>query len=132
MNERGSMLPMLGALIFAGLVVLGLALDVALLGATYRQAAFAADTGAEAGAAVLSVDDAYAGVLALDPVEAERVAVDAAVRARAAAGRTATASADPTQVCITVVDHYEPRLIGSLGIGPATVTATACAEPGRG
>lgn len=132
MNERGSMLPMLGALIFTGLVVLGLALDVALLGATYRRAAFAADTGAEAGAAVLSVDDAYAGILALDPAQAEGVAVEAAVGARAAAGRTVSASADSARVCITVVDRYEPRLIGSLGIGPATVAVTACAEPGRG
>lgn len=132
MNERGSMMPMLAVLIFTGLTVLGLALDVALLGATYRRAAFAADAGAEAGAAILSIDDAYAGTITLDPAAAGGVAVDAAMRARASEGRTATVLADPARVCITVADHYRPRIIGAFGLGPATVSVTACAEPGRG
>jgi hypothetical protein len=131
-DESGSMMPLLALLIFTGLVVLGLALDVALLGATYRRAAFAADAGAEAGAAMLSVDDAYAGIVVLDPAAAEQVAVEAAMAARTAEGRTVTAGAQPDRVCTTVVDHYTPRIIGSLGLGPATVTVTACAEPGRG
>lgn len=131
-NEHGSMMPLLALLIFTGLVVLGLALDVALLGATYRRAAFAADAGAEAGAAMLSMDDAYAGTVVLDRAAAEDVAVNAALGTRAAKGRTATAGAELDRVCITVVDRYAPRIIGSLGLGPATVTVTACAEPGRG
>ena len=49
MNERGSMLPFLGALFFVGFVLLGLALDTALLAATYREAAFAADACASCG-----------------------------------------------------------------------------------
>ena len=61
MNERGSMLPFLGALFFVGFVLLGLALDTALLAATYREAAFAADAGAEAGAAQLESGAAYGG-----------------------------------------------------------------------
>ncbi|MCH8129977.1 MAG: hypothetical protein IIC70_08775 [Acidobacteria bacterium] len=131
MNERGSMLPFMAALIFVGLVVTGLALDVALLAATYREVAFAADVGAEAGAAELAVG-AYSEAPLLDPGRAEATAVRAALAARPRSGRSAVAGADAAGVCLTVTDRYQPRILGGIGVAPTEVTVEACAVPSRG
>jgi flagellar motility protein MotE (MotC chaperone) len=130
-NEQGSMLPFMAALIFIGLVVVGLALDATLLAATYREAAFAADVGAEAGAAQLSTDS-YGEEPLLDPQRAEVAAMSAALSARPRAGRTADASADTAGVCVSVTDHYQPRILAAIGVGPEAITVEACAEPRRG
>jgi hypothetical protein len=126
------MLPYLGALFFVGFVLLGLALDTALLAATYREAAFAADAGAEAGAAQLEAGAAYGGEMALDRATAIVAAEAASLSARSRAGRTANAWADGTEVCVAVVDHYEPRILGAIGIGGQGVTVWACAAPRQG
>ncbi|MCZ6461719.1 MAG: hypothetical protein O6705_05725 [Actinobacteria bacterium] len=131
MSERGSMLPFMAALIFVGLVVTGLALDAALLAATYREVAFAADVGAEAGAAELAVG-AYSETPLLDPGRAEATAVRAALAARPRSGRSAVASADVGGVCLTVIDQYQPRILGAIGVASTEVTVEACAVPGRG
>jgi hypothetical protein len=132
MNERGSMLPYLGALFFIGFVVLGLALDTSLLAATYREAAFAADTGAEAGAAQLEVASAYGGMTRLDPGPAVAAAEAASLAARSRSGRTAAAATDGTTICITVTDRFEPRILGSIGVGTQGITVSACAAPRQG
>jgi hypothetical protein len=126
------MLPYLGALFFIGFLVLGLALDTALLAGTYQEAAFAADVGAEAGAARLDALSAYAGGMQLDRPAALEAAEAASNAARSRAGRTATASTDGTSVCVVVTDHYEPRILGAIGIGTQGITVRACAVPGRG
>ena len=132
MNERGSMLPFLGALFFVGFVLLGLALDTALLAATYREAAFAADAGAEAGAAQLESGAAYGGEVVLDRATAVAAAEAASLSARSRVGRTASAATDGTAVCVVVVDHYEPRILGAIGIAKHGVTVKACAAPRQG
>jgi hypothetical protein len=132
MNERGSMLPYLGALFFVGFVLLGLALDTALLAATYREAAFAADAGAEAGAAQLETGAAYRGEAMLDRALAVTAAEAASLAARSRAGRTANASTDGAEVCVVVVDHYEPRILGAIGVGEQGVMVQACAAPRQG
>jgi len=132
MNERGSMLPYLGALFFVGFVLLALALDTALLAATYREAAFAADAGAEAGAARLEAGAVYGGEMALNRDEAVAAAETASLIARSRVGRTASAKTDGTEVCVVVVDHYKPRILGAIGIGGQGVTVTACAAPRQG
>lgn len=131
-HERGSMLPMLGALIFAGLVVLGLAADVAVYAATYRDAAFAADAGAEAGAAMLAPPAAYEGDLTLEPAVAADVAVAEAEAARPRPGRSATATPEPGRICVTVTQLHQNRFLLALGIGPTTIVVTGCAEPRQG
>jgi multidrug efflux pump subunit AcrA (membrane-fusion protein) len=131
-SERGSMLPYLGALFFVGFVVVGLALDIALLAATYQQAAFAADTGAEAGAARLEAESAYSGAMRLDRSAAIEAAEAAARSARARTERTATASTDGISVCVVVTDHYVPRILGVIGVGAEGVSVRACAAPGKG
>ena len=132
MNERGSMLPYLGALLFVGFVLLGMALDTALLAATYREAAFAADAGAEAGAAQLEAGAVYGGDMVLDRKASIAAAETASLAARSRAGRSARATTDGTDLCVVVVDHYEPRILGAVGIGAHGVTVQACAAPGRG
>jgi len=126
------MLPYLGALIFVGFVVLGLALDITLLAATYREASFAADAGAEAGAARLEASSAYDGVTRLDRRSAIDTARGAAVAARPRENRTATVSVDGVTVCVEVTDPYQPRILGGIGIGAREVTVRACATPGKG
>lgn len=132
MNEHGSMLPYIGALFFVGFLLLGLALDTALLAATYREAAFAADAGAEAGAAQLEAGAAYSGEMLLDPDAAIAAAETASLSARSRVGRTASASTDGVTVCVVVVDRYEPRVLGAIGIGGQGVTVRACATPRQG
>lgn len=126
------MLPFLGALFFVGFVLLGLALDTALLAATYREAAFAADAGAEAGAAQLESGAAYGGEVVLDRATAVAAAEAASLSARSRVGRTASAATDGTAVCVVVVDHYEPRILGAIGIAKHGVTVKACAAPRQG
>lgn len=125
------MIPFMAALVFAALVVVGLALDAALLAATYREAAFAADVGAEAGAAEIA-RDGYGQGLVLDRERAEATAAGAALTARPRPGRSVAAAAGPTRVCVTVTDRYEPRILGAVGIGPEVITIKACAEPRQG
>ncbi len=127
MSERGSMLPFMAALIFVALAVVALASDVIAFAATYREAAFAADAGAEAGAGVIDRVAAYGGELRLDPTAAAVVAREAALGARPRTGRTATVDATPVRVCVTVSEPFAPRF------GPAAmVNVTGCAEPRRG
>lgn len=126
------MLPYLGALFFVGFIVLGLALDTSLLAATYREAAFAADAGAEAGAARLEVASSYRGATNLDRGPAVAAAEAASLAARSRSGRTAAATTDGTTICVSVTDRFEPRILGSVGIGSEGIAVRACATPRQG
>ncbi|HHC08508.1 MAG TPA: hypothetical protein ENK55_07305 [Actinobacteria bacterium] len=127
MTERGSMLPLVGALILTALVVVAFAGDVALLAAGYREAAFAADAGAEAGAAVVVPTDAYGGAVVVDVLAAPEVAREAATAARPRPGRTVEVHAEPERVCVVVRQPAVARFFPD-----QVVVATACAEPRRG
>lgn len=130
--ERGSMLPLVGALAFTGLVIVALAADTALLAATYREAAFAADAGAEAGAAMIQPEAAYAGAIVLDVDAARDVGVQAALTARERPERVAVATATPDRICVDVTQPNGTRFLGAIQVAPAMVTVTACAEPRAG
>lgn len=132
MTERGSALPSALVVLLGGLLVFGLAYDLGRWGATWREAAFAADAGAEAGAAVLDREAAYRGRLELDLREAERVAVEAGRSARPRPERTVQALAERTRVCVSVSQGFRPTLLRMAGIGPTEVAARACAVPRQG
>ena len=132
MNERGSMLPYLGALFFVGFVLIGLALDVALLAATYREAAVAADAGAEAGAAHLEAAAVYDGEMRLDEAAAVGAAEAASLLAQPRPGRSVAATTDGVQVCVVVTERFTPRILGSVGIGGEGIAVRACATPRQG
>ena len=57
---------------------------------------------------------------------------DLALAARPRSGRSAVASADVGGVCLTVIDQYQPRILGAIGVASTEVTVEACAVPGRG
>jgi hypothetical protein len=130
-SERGTVLPVLTLLLFGGALAVGLAVDLGRCGAAWREASFAADAGAEAGAAVIDPGEAYQGRLLLDPVPAEEEAVAAALAARPRDGRAAAAEAETGRVCVTVHQPFPPGLLGSLVRG-RVISAVACATPAQG
>ncbi len=132
MGDRGSAVPSFFLLVVGGMLVVGLALDLGLWAAAWREAAFAADAGAEAGAAMLDAGAAYDGRLRIDAVAAGRVAEASAIGARPRGGRVAVARAGPGRVCVTVRQPFSPTVLRAIGIRARQVTARACAAPAQG
>jgi len=131
LSDRGTVLPILALLLVGGALAVTLTVEVGRIGAAWREASFAADAGAEAGAAVIDRDAAYRGELLLDPAPAEESAIAAALAARSRDGRTASADADTTRICVTVSQPFPSGLLGSVA-GGRLITASACASPGQG
>ena len=131
MSDRGTVLPILALLLLGGALAVILSVEVGRCGAAWREASFAADAGAEAGAAAIDPAEAYGGRLLLDPARAQEAAVAAALAARPRSGRTAAAEADPTRVCVAVRQPFPPGLLASMAGGRA-IAAAACASPGQG
>ena len=132
MDERGTVAPFLIILLAAGVAALGLAVDLGRFAAQSREAAHAADAGAEAGAAVLDVDAAYAGRLGVDPGPAAALAAEAARRFRPRQGRSIDVDADRQRVCVTVRQQVSTGLLRVFGVAAWTVTARGCAVPASG
>ena len=131
MSDKGTVLPILALLLVGGALAVALTVEVGRIGAAWREASFAADAGAEAGAAAIDPAGAYRGALLLDPALAEQEAVAAALAARSRAERTASADADTTRVCVTVSQPFPFGLLGSVADG-RLIIASACASPGQG
>ena len=131
MGERGTVLPVLALLLAGGALAVALCVEVGRCGAAWREASFAADTGAEAGAAALDRRAAYAGVLRLDPDLARAAAEEAALAARPRPERRVSATAGPGRVCVTVHQPFPAGLLAPVVRG-RVITATACASPARG
>jgi hypothetical protein len=131
LSDRGTVLPVLTLLLFGGALAVALAVDLGRCGAAWREASFAADAGAEAGAAAIDPGAAYRGSLVLDPALAEEAAVVAALAARPRAGRVASVEAEATRVCVTVHQPFPPGLLGSVA-GERVIAAAACASPAQG
>jgi len=131
LRNDGTVLPVLALLLVGGALAVALAVDLGRCGAAWREASFAADAGAEAGAAAIDPAAAYEGRLLLDPALAEQEAVAAALAVRPRAGRTAAAEAEVTRVCVTVHQPFPPGLLGSVAVG-RVIAAAACASPAQG
>ncbi len=131
MTDRGSTFPMPAVLLLGGALLVAVALELGRHGAAWREAAFAADAGAEAGAAVIDPSVAYQGGLFLDPAGARRAGRDAALAARPRSGRQATADADQYRVCVTVSQPMPAGLVAALA-PDRTIAVSACATPRRG
>ena len=131
MSDRGTVLPILALLLVGGALAVALTVEVGRIGAAWREASFAADAGAAAGAATLDPTEADRGALRLAPGPAEQAAVAAALAARPRDGRSASASADGEQVCVIVHQPFPPGLLGTVVTG-RLITASACARPGQG
>lgn len=127
-GEAGSTLPMFGALVFTSFVIVALAVELAMVGATYRSAAAAADAAAEAGAAMVAPDRAYGDEIVLD-VERARSESLAVGTALARHGAVVQVDATLVAVCVTVRDWYLPATLGFLGAPGIDVAVDTCAEP---
>ncbi len=125
-------MPAVLAVVLGGLLVLGLALDLGRWAFVQREAVFAADAGAQAGAAIIDDDAAYRGATELDTGAAHAVAVQAAQEARPRPGRTASASVRPSEVCVTVRQPFATTLLRAAGVGGGEIRASACARPAQG
>ena len=120
---------MFAALTFTSFVMIALVVELALLAASYRTVAGAADAAAESGASMLSVSDAYASELALDGVAARSEAIRVATQLSSG---TASVWVSDTELCVTVTDVYRPTTLLNLGMSAIDVTVQSCTEPRRG
>jgi hypothetical protein len=127
-EERGSMLPLLGGLVFASLVIVSLAVDVALLHGAYVEVGLLADVAAESGAAM--IDEAQA--------HDERLVIDADRARRAAHGVLAGGSErmeaviEGASLCVTVTREHRTVALGLVGVAAVDVRVRSCAEPVTG
>jgi len=130
-SERGTVLPVLALLMVGGALAVALAVEVGRATAAWREASFAADAAAEAGAAVLDPAQAYEGRIRLDPRLAEAEAVAAALAARPRPGRRAAAAATAARICVTVRQPFPPGLLAPF-LWTRQIVTTGCASPRRG
>jgi len=123
--ERGAAHLTLMGLLFGGVLMLGLAVDMIRFGAAWREAAHLAATAAEAGAGWVDQSAAYRGELAIDPGLADAAARLVAGGAGHGVGTTITGN----RICVEVAIRVHPTLLAMVGAGPKMATATSCAEP---
>ena len=128
-GERGTMLPALGGLLFVGLIVLALCVDVAALHATYVRVSTVADAAAEAGASMIDVSALHEGTISLDQGTAASVASDwvtgAGLQARAI-------EVGAERVCVESMEDHHTIALGIIGLRRVEVVVRACAEPAVG
>lgn len=127
-DERGSVLLTLSVLALGGIVMLGVAVDLARVAAAWREASHAASSAAEAGAGWIDEDQARDGHLVLDAARAG----DAAGAVAAGPGRQVAVEVGPQRVCVTVTKEVAPSILRAVGATPAAVSARGCAEPRKG
>jgi hypothetical protein len=118
----------LGILLFGSVLMLGLAVDLARVTATWREASHVAATAAEAGAGWVDTAAALDDRLVVDPSRAR----EAAAAVASGPYRSHTVAVRPDRVCVTVTMPVPPTILAMVGAAPAAVTATACAEPRKG
>lgn len=127
MTDRGSVHLTLVALLFGGTLMLGLAVDIARFGGSWREASHLAATAAEAGAGWIDVEAAYDGRIVIDPVKAS----DAARAVASSPGRRVRLEITDERICVSVSIRVRPTLLTLAGAGDKRATARSCAEPRR-
>lgn len=131
LRENGSMLPMTAGLIFVAFAITALVVEIALLGAAYRDIATVADLAAESAAAVLAPPRAYGDEVQLDVVAAEGEARRVG-RMWGSGDEVITVDVDTARICVTVTDAYRPRTLVFIGVTELSIQATGCAAPRAG
>jgi len=126
--DRGAVHLTLVALLFGGTLMMGLAVDVARIGATWRDATHVAATAAEAGAGWINRDAARDGEIRIARGQAE----EAARAVLDASNVVGDIEATRRRICVVVHIEVHPTLLTIVGAGPETVSGMACAEPRRG
>lgn len=128
MGERGAAHLTLVALLFGGMLMLGLAVDITRIGTAWREASHVATTAAEAGAGWIDEEAARADTIRIDATRARAAARAVAV----GEGRLVNVTITADQVCVRVRIPVQPTLLALVGAAPKTVAALSCAEPRQG
>lgn len=115
------------ALLFGGTLMLGLAVDIARFGASWREASHLAATAAEAGAGWIDEAAAYDGLIVLDPGRAR----DGARAVASSPGRRVRMDITEERICVSVSIRVRPTLLALVGAGNQWATARSCGEPRR-
>lgn len=124
-DERGSMLPLLGGLVFVALVVVALAVDVARLHGAYVEVGLLADVASESGAAMIDEADVHDGRIALDADRAVQ-AVEAVV---GTGSDQVEAEISAASLCVTITREHHTIALGVVGASTVDVSVRSCAEP---
>ncbi len=130
-DERGSMLPAFGGLLFVSFVLLTLAVDIALLGAAYRDTATLADVAAEAGAAMIDQRALHGGTTTVDPRAATLEALATLTRAGVSNSETAV-EVRGASVCVSIRKRHRTLGLRYLAVGEIVIDVSGCARPGTG
>lgn len=130
-DETGSALPLVGGLLFIGLFVIALAVDLAVLAGVYRTIAATADLAAEAGAAMIDVDAAHRGETAIDVGRAAAEAI-AVVERSGLSRQNVAVDGDEARICVSVTTSQRPAMLAMIGARAVAVSVRSCAEPATG
>ena len=128
MGDRGYGSVLALALLFGGILLVGLAVDVARLVSAWQEASHVAHSAAEVGAGWVDPDGLYAGLLELDRPSAR----EAAERFIEATDLDGSVRIRDGRVCVSVSTRVRPGITRLVGAGAQRVEVTACAEPRQG
>lgn len=126
MDDRGFVTPAVLVVLVAGVIMVGLAIDVARFASAWREAAHIADTASEAGAAMVDPDRLYRGQIQLD-LSAAREVVESITD-----GHRADHIVTYNRVCVIVEAQVDPWILGVVGAASKSLRASACASPAQG
>ena len=127
-GERGYGSVLALALLFGGVLLIGLAADVSRLLVTWRETSHLAHTAAETGAGWVEPGALYQGELVVDIAAAETAAMAIA----AGPQRSVGVDANSEEVCVTVEQTVSPGITRLVGGVSKAVVVTACAAPRQG
>lgn len=127
-GERGYGSVLALALLFGGVLLIGVAVDVTRLIVTWRETSHLAHIAAETGAGWVEPGALYRGELVVDIPAAEAAALAIASGPR----RSVEVDANSEEVCVTVEQSVSPGITRLAGAAPKTVLVTACATPRQG
>jgi hypothetical protein len=127
-DDRGYASVLALALLLGGVLLVGLASDLARLVVAWQNVSQVAHAAAEAGAGWVDPDALYRGELAIDPRGARR----AGHRVLDDHGLTGVVEVASDRVCVTASRSLRPGLIRIVGAVDQVVAVRACAEPRQG
>ncbi|MBT8197821.1 MAG: hypothetical protein KJO84_04890 [Acidimicrobiia bacterium] len=126
------MTPIIGVILFVGIVMLAVTVEIGRWATTARTAMAAADAGARSGAAALDTSFAYDGRIVLNPMQAKSRAEASALSHPAPTIVRANARATQDEVCVTVTAEFVAGIGRVFGLDDRIVAVTSCAAPRTG
>jgi hypothetical protein len=127
MNDNGAAHLTIVALLFGGMLMLGVAVDISRFGASWREASHLAATAAEAGAGWIDEEAAYDGEILVHRGRARSAARTVA----SGPGHQVVTDITEERVCVSVSIQVRPTLLSIVGASSKWATARSCAEPRR-